>query len=111
MTDYSQIATIVLPSRGNAEVQPTAGTRVRLVDGSELHGVTGITLRAGINDVWRADIECLVHVKGLDTVAAKVEVHGRPMTWWRRALLRLAGIEAIKVTTIEDRAWDRYLVP
>ena len=35
----------------------TQGTRV-FVGGVRMLGVTGITLRADVNDVWRATIEC-----------------------------------------------------
>lgn len=43
---------------------PTRGTIVETLDGQRVTGVTGITLRAGLSDVWRATIECHVQVQG-----------------------------------------------
>lgn len=36
------------------------GTKVILDDGSELQGVHGISLRAGVGGVWTATIECSI---------------------------------------------------
>jgi hypothetical protein len=38
----------------------TNGTKVVTPKGEELHGVTDITLRCGINDIWRAEISFLI---------------------------------------------------
>jgi hypothetical protein len=50
--------------------QLTRGTVV-MVGGGELTGITKITLVGGVDDVWRATIECLVKVEEIDGV--KVE--------------------------------------
>lgn len=68
----------------------TQGTKV-LVDGQELKGVTRVVLVAEVGDVWRARIECMAHVQAMPGMW--VEVHeATQLTWWRRLLLRLAGV-------------------
>jgi hypothetical protein len=51
----------------------TQGTQVLMPDGTPLPGVTGIVLRADVNDVWRAEIHCNVEVTDLSALAI---VHG-----------------------------------
>jgi len=55
----------------------TKGTKVILSDGSELTGVTRITLHAEPNDVWKAVIEVYpetVHVVAAEATTCVVEV-------------------------------------
>ncbi|MCU1054182.1 hypothetical protein JAK47_06490 [Stenotrophomonas maltophilia] len=66
------------------------GTRV-LVDGQELKGVTKVELVASVDDVWRARIECMAHVRVMPGMLLEVESH-RPLSWWRRIALRIAGV-------------------
>lgn len=49
--------TIKPAPRGGEGAQLTHGTKVMSDDGAELTGVTGITLTAGLDDVWRANVE------------------------------------------------------
>lgn len=63
MTTASQTARIITDTSEGGRGGPatkTQGTKVLLGDGSELSHVTGITLTAGLKDVWRARIECVV---------------------------------------------------
>lgn len=68
----------------------TQGTKV-LVDGQELKGVTRVVLVAEVNDVWRAHIECYAQVPVMPGMCVVVEDRA-PMAWWRRMLLRMAGV-------------------
>jgi hypothetical protein len=68
----------------------TRGTRV-LVDGQELKGVIRVVLVAEVNDVWRAHIECHAQVPVMPGMYMVVEDRP-PLTWWRRLLLRIAGV-------------------
>lgn len=56
----------------------TQGTKVMVGD-QQLGGVTRIELVAGINDVWRATIHCMVHPTDLLAEAVVVE----PSAWQR----------------------------
>lgn len=69
----------------------TRGTKV-LVDGEELKGVTRVELFAGIDDVWRARIECVAHVQVMPGMLMELVSH-QPLSWWRRLALRIAGVE------------------
>ncbi|MEN5285765.1 hypothetical protein ABE494_07415 [Stenotrophomonas lactitubi] len=69
----------------------TQGTKV-LVNGEELKGVTRVELFAGVDDVWRARIECVAQVQVMPGMLLEVESH-RPLSWWRRLALRIAGVE------------------
>jgi len=68
----------------------TRGTKV-LVDGHEMKGVVRVVLVAEVNDVWRAHIECYAQVPVMPGMGLVVE-NRPPMTWWRRLLLRVAGV-------------------
>jgi len=68
----------------------TRGTKV-LVDGQEMKGVVRVVLVAEVNDVWRAHIECYAQVPVMPGMVVVVE-NRPPMSWWRRLLLRLAGV-------------------
>lgn len=70
----------------------TEGTKVITSDGREVNGVIRVTLVAELGDVWRATIECFCvppeEVKVMGSLVATL-----PPSWWRRALLRLAGVK------------------
>lgn len=82
----------IIPARADEQtgVTPTRGTKV-LVDGQEMKGVVRVVLVAEVNDVWRAHIECYAKVPVMPGMALVVE-NKPPMAWWRRLLLRLAGV-------------------
>lgn len=74
MTDIKllKVATIIPGEKSDgSSSHPTRGTKVILSDGSELTGVTGITLRADVGDVWRAFIE--VYPETVQVVMADAE--------------------------------------
>lgn len=81
----------------------TQGTKVLLADGSELGGITKITLTADINDVWRAQIEVIPSMNAMAGVEAEI-VGGEP-SWWRRALCRMAGVQ-LRRTGMERTSTD-----
>lgn len=68
----------------------TRGTKV-LVDGVALKGVTRVELVAEVDDVWRARIECYAQMQVMPGALVEV-VRYAPMNWWRRLLLRAAGV-------------------
>ncbi|RXU01564.1 hypothetical protein B1F69_03930 [Pseudomonas syringae] len=64
MTDTKtlKVATIIPgPQSHPGSPHLARGTKVILSDGSELGGVTGITLRAEVNGLWKATIEVCPH--------------------------------------------------
>jgi hypothetical protein len=72
MTEVSQLKVVTIkpgPASGGGVAHHTKGTRVILSDGSELSGVTRITLHAEPNDVWKAVIE--VYPETVQVVAAE----------------------------------------
>lgn len=65
-----RVATIIPgPKSSPGVAHHTKGTKVILSDGSELSGVTRITLHAEVNDVWRAVIE--VYPDTVQVIAAE----------------------------------------
>jgi len=58
------LVSIVPPPTEPGKPTLTQGTEVILADGSKMDGVTGITLKAEPNGVWKANIECVVNLKG-----------------------------------------------
>lgn len=83
----------IIPSAPKSEsgYSITNGTKVML-DGQEVKGVTKIVITGSVNDVWRANIECMVNVSAMPGVLLEV-VTETPITWWRRVLMRLAGVK------------------
>ena len=99
-----ELATIIPPRNTGKGPTVTQGTKVVLSDGSELKGITRIEIQANANDVWRARIDC--YIKPAIVKDALLEVRqsaGVPFSWWRKALLRLAGIDAASITTLDSR--------
>jgi hypothetical protein len=60
------------PQQKPGQAQVTFGTRVMLSDGSELTGVTSITLTATPGDVWQATIT--VRPERIEGIAAKARI-------------------------------------
>ncbi|KPB75972.1 hypothetical protein BTW15_02530 [Pseudomonas syringae pv. tomato] len=74
MTDTRtlKVATIIPgPQSSASSAHLTQGTKVIMSDGSELAGVTRITLHAEAGDVWKAIIE--VHPKAVQIIAAEAD--------------------------------------
>ena len=91
----------IVPSSPDSEsgYSLTHGTKVML-DGQEVKGVTKIVITGEVNDVWRANIECMVNVSAMPGMLLEV-VAVTPLTWWRRVLLRLAGVN-VDVTNLSS---------
>lgn len=111
MTDTIQLITVVpIPSKpGKPTV--THGTQVLLPDGSKLDGVTRIELVAEVNDVWRARIDCLANVPEMAGLQLNSVNQAEPLSWWRRLLLRMAGVRAMNVTPMDEPAYERFEAP
>ena len=72
-TNCVSVATIIPSASLNPNSpQPTMGTRVMLSDGSELEGVTSITMTAEPGGVWKATITVLPH--NVEPITAEVMV-------------------------------------
>jgi hypothetical protein len=72
-TNCVSVATIIpLASLNPNSPQPTMGTRVMLSDGSELEGVTSITMTAEPGGVWKATITVMPH--RVEPITAEVMV-------------------------------------
>lgn len=69
----------------------TRGTEV-LLDGKKVSGVTKVVLTASPNDVWRARVECFVSLTTMPGMLVEVE-NAKPLSWWRKMLLRMAGVD------------------
>jgi hypothetical protein len=74
------------------------GTKVLTQDGVEIQRVTEINLRCKAGDLWRGEISVMPSPDEINALV-KVSSH-KPLTWWRRALLRLAGSTVIYSTTM-----------
>jgi len=96
------LATIIPPATPADGYTRTQGTRVQLSDGSFLSGIKRIEIVAEVNGIWRARIDCMVNVQVMPGVMIEVGTPGKPVTWWRRALLRLAGVSALDITSMEE---------
>ncbi|TDV54466.1 hypothetical protein EC919_104202 [Pseudomonas graminis] len=72
-TNYVSVATII-PSASLSlnSALPTMGTRVMLSDGSELTGITSITMTAEPSGVWKATITVMPH--HIEPITAEVIV-------------------------------------
>lgn len=53
---------IVPPAPSESGIVKASGTKVYAADGTEIQGITSITLTAKVGDIWRATIECMVTV-------------------------------------------------
>lgn len=98
----------IIPSNPDSEsgYSLTHGTKVML-DGKEVKGVTKIVITGQANDVWRANIECMVNVAAMPGMMLEV-VAVTPLTWWRRVLLRLAGVtlDTTSLSNVDSRTYE-----
>ena len=106
------LVTIVPPKSTGKGFTVTNGTKVLLPNGTELKGVTGIRLIGHSNDVWRAEIECIAHVDEMPGMLASIRTSGKRLSLWQRVLLRLSGLHAIAVETLDSdsdfQEWKRF---
>ncbi len=84
----------------------THGTRV-WVGGEELSGITGITLRADVDNVWRATLECIVEPPEELLVAAALAPVRRDS--WLHRIVRWVQGEPRDVTALQhhEKHWER----
>lgn len=68
----SVVTILPAPSQSPSQAQPAQGTRVILSDGSELTGITGLTLTAKAGGLWEATITVLPEI--VQPVAAEATV-------------------------------------
>lgn len=97
---HLSVVMILPPAQQKAgQAQPTFGTRVMLSDGSELTGVTSITLTAMPGDVWQATIT--VPPESLEVIAAKA------LIIQEREPVRYQHPDVVEVTTMGEtvRQW------
>jgi hypothetical protein len=106
----NNLATIKPAESAPGQPTTTRGTQVVLSDGTVLGGVQRIELVAEMNDLWRARIDCMVNVQLMPGMTLDIRQPGRTIVWWRRWLLRLAGVSAIDVTTLDERHGERWTV-
>jgi hypothetical protein len=68
-----QLLTIIPPAHEPGSPVRAAGTRVVTADGSEVSGVTKISLVAEVGmDVWRATIECTVDMQRMEGIEGEI---------------------------------------
>lgn len=98
----------IVPSAPDSEsgYSITNGTKVML-DGQEVKGITKIVITGEVNNVWRANIECIVNVSAMPGMLLEV-VSVTPLTWWRRVLLRLAGVtvDTTSLSNVDSRTYE-----
>lgn len=106
----NNLLTVVPPQGKPGCPTITMGTKVLGPDGVAIGGISRIELIGVANDVWRARIYCLVHAPTIENVIATIN-RGDPLRWWQRALIWLAGVRAVDVTTLEDEHHARWAKP
>lgn len=60
----------IIPAQGGK----TQGTKVVLEDGSEISGVTKVTLVANVNSLWECQLEVLALPEEIEAVLTEVKV-------------------------------------
>lgn len=66
------IVRIVPPPPDENGIVLANGTKVYAEDGTQIRGITGITLTAEVGGIWRAKIECMVRVGEMTAVTEDV---------------------------------------
>lgn len=91
MTEQYKHLITVIPGEADPinGVVITRGTRVMMGD-TEVKGVTKVVITGEPNDVWRAEIHCMINMKTMAGMLIDIE-RSYHSSWWRKALLRLAG--------------------
>lgn len=65
-----------------------------------LKGVKSVTMNAVPDAMWEATIVCDVDPPALSCIARIV--YQPRLTWWRRILLRFAGVSEVETTSIHS---------
>lgn len=88
---YKHLITVVPgePDPANGVVL-TRGTRVMMGD-TEVKGVTKVVITGEPDDVWRAEIHCMINMKTMPGMWIDIE-SSYHSSWWRKALVWLAQI-------------------
>lgn len=106
--EQRRLVRIVPPASSPHGYTRASGTKVMVGD-TEIPGITNIHLFAWPNGVWRADITAMCEPPEIPADALVVVT--KPMSWWRRLLLRLAGVDRVEVTTMDDDAVQSWRKP
>lgn len=100
-TNCVSVATIIpADSLHPNSPQPTMGTRVMLTDGSELTGITSITMTAEPGGVWKATLTVMPHHFEPITAEVVVVKTDKPLS---------PGDQLLEITSVGDRV--RRCVP
>lgn len=94
----------------------TQGTKLFLPSGEAIPGVTGIVLRAGIDDVWRAEISMNIDPPDVTCLAEEVS-RQQAVGKWHRLWLCVKAIfgpvrhpdASVRLPLIERRGWARVV--
>jgi hypothetical protein len=88
---YKHLITVVPDEPDPASgVVLTRGTKVMMGD-AEVKGVTKVIITGEPNDVWRAEIHCMVNMKAMPGMLIDIE-RSYHSSWWRKSLVWLAQI-------------------
>jgi len=107
----NNIITVVPPVTKPGMPTLTQGTQVLLPDGAKVAGVTRIELIAEVNGLWRARIDCAVNVPTMAGLTLDNLEQSEPLSWWRRILLRMAGVRDMDITPLDEPEAMRFERP
>lgn len=82
------------------------GTKITLPDGTPVSGITKIEIIGQVDDVWRAVIHANVTIGRFVVVAEMAK--GKHLSWWRRLLLKAAGVRYIEDTDLREEHYRQY---
>ncbi len=82
MSKKEMLLRIVPQEHSKHSIVPTSGTKVLTPDGAEIRGITRIVLIADPDDVWRAEISCLISPPEI-TVLADLDRRYAQTRWQR----------------------------
>lgn len=89
--DPRRLVRVVPGAPGPTGFVKTQGTKVLLPSGEAIPGVTGIVLRATVDDIWRAEISVIIEppdVTCLGELVSRQQAHGK----WARLWLCIKAI-------------------
>lgn len=104
MNRNPQCVVIVPPVSADGGPCKVQGSQVRMPDGTPIPFVYRVELIGGVDDVWKARIYCHATVEGMS--ASGDVIVPRRLSWWRRALLRLAGVRDVRQTHFDSDAHE-----
>lgn len=89
MNGERKLLRIVPVEHNGDELVRTAGTQVLMPDGTPVPNVTGIVIRAAVDDMWQAEITCYVEPPEVTCLSElthrRFEGKPRPLWWWIKA--------------------------